>query len=153
MSDDHNCQGAAWIGKAAQDAAADDMELRAEVVCQRFNVTAKALRYYEALGVIKPRRIGSLRVYGRSDCDRIALLVRDRKLAGTVYEIGRLLEGDNGQGSAEAFVLGREKCAAQIKTLEAARAEIGVALAELRRIDTLLTVRMAGHSGKPPRER
>jgi DNA-binding transcriptional MerR regulator len=138
MINDNN--GAAWLGAGAQRSSTNGMELRAEVVCQRFNITPKALRYYEALGVIKPRRIGSVRVYCEADCDRIALIAKDRKLSGTLYEVGRLLDGGS---SADAIALGREKCLAQITALEAARAEIGLALAELRRIDTMLTVRMA----------
>jgi DNA-binding transcriptional MerR regulator len=132
---------ATWDGRKThpQESAADDVELRADVVSQRFGITPRALRYYEALGAVKPRRIGSVRVYSRADCDRIALIAKDRRLAGTVYEIGRLLERDS---SPAACALGRVKCAAQIRALQRTQTEIGLALTELRRIDSLLATKM-----------
>src|SRR5262245_62173151 len=122
---------------------AGDAVFTADHVSAQFKITVRALHYYEALGLIKPQRQGSIRIYSQRDCDRIALIVKDRKLAGVFYELGQLMESAGVQGS-EAYALGGERVDQQIKALEIARSEISVVLAELRRIHTIMTVKMAG---------
>jgi hypothetical protein len=47
-----------------------------------------------------------------------------------------------------AFAQARERCADHIRALEARRDEIGLALADLRRVHTLLAIKSADNTAK-----
>jgi DNA-binding transcriptional MerR regulator len=98
---------------------------------KRFDLTYRALRFYESRGLLKPVRRGSSRVYGGKDVDRLTFIVKAKKLGLTLTAIARMLrEADSGQ----MLRLGRETCLAQIAVLERRLAETQEALAELRSI-------------------
>jgi DNA-binding transcriptional MerR regulator len=99
-------------------------------VAREFGVTPRALRFYEARRLIAPQRNGSSRLYGRSDRDRIALVLTGRRLGFTLEEIKRLLDGPDGK----SLSLTREKCVEQINFLERQKRDIERALGELRQI-------------------
>jgi DNA-binding transcriptional MerR regulator len=99
-------------------------------VSREFGITPRALRFYEARRLISPQRNGSNRLYGRSDRDRIALVLTGRRLGFTLEEIKRLLDGPDGK----SLSLTREKCVEQINFLERQKRDIERALGELRQI-------------------
>ena len=99
-------------------------------VAREFGVTLRTLRFYEAKCLIAPQRTGSHRLYGRSDRDRVALVLTGRRLGFTLVEIKRLLEGADGKNLS----LTREKCVEQINFLERQKRDIELALGELRQI-------------------
>src|SRR4051794_29334676 len=77
-----------WIENAATTAssAANDTATIGEV-CARFGITPRALRFYEAKGLISPQRADRARIYDSSDCDRLALILKAKKLSFTLTEI------------------------------------------------------------------
>jgi DNA-binding transcriptional MerR regulator len=101
-------------------------------VAREFSITSRALRFYEAKRLIAPQRNGALRLYGRSDRNRIALILSGRRLGFTLAEIKELVEGP-GDGRLQ---LTREKCLEQINLLEQQKRGIELALGELRQIYT-----------------
>ncbi|GAA1170264.1 MerR family DNA-binding transcriptional regulator [Ornithinimicrobium humiphilum] len=56
-----------------------------------FNVTHRALRHYEHLGLISPEREGQRRIYHRRDRTRLALVLRGRRLGFSLEEISTIL--------------------------------------------------------------
>lgn len=107
-------------------------------LAREFNVTLRALRFYESKGLLKPRRQGNLRLYSAADRGRLALILKGKQLGFTLSEI-RALVSDEGQSSSRnGLRLSREQCAEQIKLLERQKQEIEDAIAELQRTYTEL---------------
>jgi len=101
-------------------------------VASEFGITPRALRFYESKRLIAPQRNGAIRLYRRSDRNRIALILSGRRLGFTLAEIKDLFEGPGGS----QLRLTREKCLEQINLLERQKRGIELALAELRQIYT-----------------
>lgn len=100
-------------------------------VAKRFGLTLRTLRFYESRGLIKPARRGNARLYRSQDVERLAVIVKAKKLGLTLAAIGQLIEGE---GSEQTLRLSREACEAQIAVLERRLAQTQEALAELRTI-------------------
>jgi DNA-binding transcriptional MerR regulator len=56
-----------------------------------YDVTHRALRHYEHLGLLAPERDGQRRVYHRRDRTRLALILRGRRLGFPLEEIATIL--------------------------------------------------------------
>lgn len=108
-------------------------------LAREFGVTLRTLRFYEGKGLLAPRREGLVRLYSKVDRDRLALILRGKKLGFTLGEIAGMIAAEDGRGSAHALKLGREKCLAQIGHLERQVADLQEGLAELRRIYAALS--------------
>lgn len=111
-------------------AARDDAPMTIREVAHQFGITLRALRFYEAKRLIAPQRRGPTRLYRRSDCERLALILAGRRLGFTLAEIRDLLGKPNGN----TLHLTREQCVAQINALEQQKRSLEIALAELRQI-------------------
>lgn len=46
-------------------------------LAHEFDVTPRAIRFYEDEGLITPRRDGSRRIYSKRDCIRLKLVLRE----------------------------------------------------------------------------
>ncbi|AOM83816.1 MerR family DNA-binding protein [Salisediminibacterium beveridgei] len=57
-----------------------------------FDITTRALRYYEELGLIQPNRINRYRYYDREDLARIQLILRGKQLGFSLEEISEMLK-------------------------------------------------------------
>ena len=106
---------------------------------QEFDLTLRALRFYEDKGLITPQRRGITRLYTAEDRERIALIVRAKKLGFTLNEIRDLVAGSHPGGDAASLNLSRERCLEQINLLEKQKHQIESALAELRKVYSGLT--------------
>jgi DNA-binding transcriptional MerR regulator len=100
-------------------------------LADRFGLTLRTLRFYERLGLLTPRREGRRRIYASKDADRLAAILRAKRLGFTLSETRHMIADE---ASPETLNLTREKCLEQIARLERQLAEIEEALAELRRI-------------------
>lgn len=58
----------------------------------RFGVTARALRFYEARGLLAPVRKGQKRLFTRDDRDRLKLIQRGKRIGFSLEEIRDLLD-------------------------------------------------------------
>ena len=117
-------------------------------LAKEFGVTLRALRFYENKGLIAPRRQALSRFYSQADRDRLALILKGKKLGFTLSEIRQMVSAEQGQDS-QALKLSQEKCLEQIALLERQQADIEEGLAELRRIYTSLSAKIieVGSSG------
>lgn len=109
-------------------------------VAREFGITLRALRFYEAKRLIAPQRCGSTRLYRRSDCERLSLILTGRRLGFTLAEIGDLLAKPSGNG----LHLTRAQCVQQISLLERQKRGIEIAIAELRQMYTSFYTRHVG---------
>lgn len=97
-----------------------------------FDVTARAIRFYEDVGLLKPTRAGRNRVYSHRDRTRLKLTLRGKRLGLTLLEIKQLVDmydaGTDQAPQLRAFV---EVLAAHRKALEQQREDIEITLAEI----------------------
>jgi DNA-binding transcriptional MerR regulator len=93
-------------------------------IAKRFGVSAKALRVYERMGLIRPARAASgWRAYGQGEIERLAAIVALKQLGLPLKRIATLLAGSADLASVLAL---------QEAALETAKAEAEEALALVR---------------------
>src|SRR5580704_4420804 len=66
-------------------------------LAKRFGLTLRTLRFYENRGLLEPVRRGGRRLYGPKDVERLALIVKAKKLGLTLTAIQQLIV-DEGEG-------------------------------------------------------
>ena len=97
-----------------------------------FNVTARALRFYEDEGLLAPARQGLTRIYGKRDRARLVWILRARNVGFTLAEIRELIDlYDIGDGRMEQRRVAIERCREKVAKLTRHRADIDAAVAEL----------------------
>ncbi len=101
-------------------------------MCEAFDVTPRTLRFYEAKELLFPVRVGTKRLFTRRDRARLKLILRGKRFGFSLEDIRQTLDlyGRDGSDAAQrrrAFELAQERLAA----MEAQRAELDVAIAEL----------------------
>lgn len=100
-----------------------------------FAISHRAIRFYEAHGLLTPQRIGVQRVYGARDRARLQLVLRGKRLGFALADIKELLDlydvdPDHLEQLRATLAKGRER----IAELERQQQEIAQTLAELREI-------------------
>jgi DNA-binding transcriptional MerR regulator len=103
-------------------------------LAKKFGVSLRTLRFYESSGLLTPDRNGPRRIYARKDAERLAVILKAKRLGFTLSEAREMIAAEPSQQSLK---LTRKKCLEQIALLERKLVEIEDALAELRRIVTL----------------
>jgi DNA-binding transcriptional MerR regulator len=117
-------------------------------IAREFDVTLRALQFYETKGFLKPQRDGPARRYGPAERRRLALLLKAKSLGFTLAEIRKMIGATAPGADAGALDINRRQCFEQIKLLEERKREIEAALAELRHL--FLVLRPA-HRHRPVR--
>jgi DNA-binding transcriptional MerR regulator len=101
-------------------------------LAEEFDVTARAMRFYEDVGLLEPARAGRNRVYSQRDRTRLKLTLRGKRLGLSLQEIKQLVDmydspADNAaQLNAFLRVLGEHR-----RQLEQQRQDIEITLAEI----------------------
>ncbi len=110
---------------------------RAEVysiseLAREFDVTPRAIRFYESEGLLAPRRDGQRRIYTPRDRTRLKLTLRGKRLGLTLSEIRGLIDmyepGADQRPQLERFLSVLE---AHRATLARQREDIDAQLAEI----------------------
>lgn len=140
-----------WTDNEAgvSDHPVDPNEYTIGQLSREFGITLRALRFYENKGFVSPRREGMTRFYSRVDRERIALILKGKKLGFTLAEIRDMVAAEEGRADPSSLQLSREKCLEQIEVLEKQKHDLDEALAELRRIHTSLSSRVVGIDRTP----
>ena len=60
-------------------------------MCEKFEVTARTLRYYEYIELLQPEREGRSRFYGPREVARLTLILRGRRWGFALEEIRQWL--------------------------------------------------------------
>jgi DNA-binding transcriptional MerR regulator len=61
-------------------------------LAQEFDITPRAIRFYEAMGLLQPGRTGRNRVYTQRDRTRLKLTLRGKRLGLSLLEIRELVD-------------------------------------------------------------
>jgi DNA-binding transcriptional MerR regulator len=134
-----------WVDDSGEVPAPQGTVLSMAVVAKMFNVTQLALRYYERRGLIARRyQVGRARVYGWVDCDRIAFIIKARKVGLSLSEIAIMLKASEPDASVSSIKAGRVKCLELIDHLDRRRQPLRDALSELRHMHARLSKKLLG---------
>ncbi len=99
---------------------------------REFDVTPRAIRFYEDQGLLSPAREGRRRVYSRRDRVRLKLILRGKRLGFQLSETRALFElydSDHGETGQMQYFL--EKIHERRELLEQQRRDIEAVLGEL----------------------
>jgi len=72
--------------------ATERTEFSISELAQEFDVTPRAIRFYEDQGLLAPRRAGQRRIYTPRDRTRLKLTLRGKRLGLTLSEIRELID-------------------------------------------------------------
>jgi DNA-binding transcriptional MerR regulator len=72
--------------------AADRTEYSISELSREFEITPRAIRFYEDQGLLAPRRDGQRRIYTPRDRTRLKLTLRGKRLGLTLSEIRELID-------------------------------------------------------------
>ncbi len=120
--------------EARRDAPADLFTVNQ--LAEELGVTARAIRFYEAKGLIAPRRAGTTRVFDRRDRARLLLVLRGKRLGfslASIREFLDLYDADRTQAAQLRLLL--ESTRERIRELERQRVDLDQTLRELREVE------------------
>jgi DNA-binding transcriptional MerR regulator len=115
-----------------------------------FDITARAIRFYEDVGLLAPQRAGRNRVYTQRDRTRLKLTLRGKRLGLSLQEIKQLVEmydspsDTRQQLSAFLAVLAEHR-----RQLEQQREDIEITLAEIAQHEERCRALLAPRRGRP----
>ncbi len=101
-------------------------------LAREFDVTPRAIRFYEDQGLLAPQRSGSRRIYGKRDYVRLKLTLRGKRLGLSLSEVGAMFDlydaAPDEKPQLEKFLASLAERRAQ---LERQRADIDEMLGEI----------------------
>ena len=108
-------------------------------LAREFDVTPRAIRFYEDQGLLSPRRDGQRRIYTLRDRTRLKLTLRGKRLGLTLAEIRELIDmyepGRDDRPQLERF---REVLETHRTSLVQQRADIEAQLTEIQAFEKRL---------------
>ena len=99
---------------------------------QEFDITARAIRFYEDVGLLAPGRAGRNRVYTQRDRTRLKLTLRGKRLGLSLLEIKQLVDlYDAPSGSTQQLTAFLTVLAEHRRLLQQQREDITITLTEI----------------------
>lgn len=118
-------------------------------LAREFDVTPRAIRFYEDQGLLAPRRDGQRRIYSGRDRTRLKLTLRGKRLGLTLSEIRELVDmyepGRDERPQLERFlaVLASHRAA-----LETQRGDIEAQLSEIAAFEARVRKQLGARRGR-----
>jgi DNA-binding transcriptional MerR regulator len=114
-------------------------------LAREFDVTPRAIRFYEDQGLLAPRRDGQRRIYTPRDRTRLKLTLRGKRLGLTLSEIRELIDmyepGRDERPQLKRFLTVLE---AHRDTLLQQRADLEAQLSEIQTFEKKVRKRLKG---------
>jgi DNA-binding transcriptional MerR regulator len=108
-----------------------------------FELSHRAIRFYEDRGLLSPQRIGGNRIYGARDRARLQLILRGKRLGFALADIKELLElYDSDPDHLEQLRATLTKGRVRIAELERQQQEIALTVKELSEIGAYIEERI-----------
>lgn len=119
------------------DAAEPERAYSIGALADEFDITTRAIRFYESRGLLAPKRRGSQRTYSRRDRARLNIILRAKNLGFTLEDVAaylKLYDADPTQQAQTTMLL--TKVEETISDLQRKRADLDRTLRELKEIRT-----------------
>jgi DNA-binding transcriptional MerR regulator len=101
-------------------------------LAREYDVTLRALRFYEARGMLRPRRSGLTRLYSESDRKRLGLILKGKQMGFTLQEIRAMLASEGNNSQPSELKLTKTQIDEQLEVLVRQRADLDTAISELK---------------------
>ena len=120
-------------------------------LAEELGVTTRTLRFYEAEGLISPRRHGAARVYSVRDRTRLRLILRGKRFGMSLAEIAEIIDIYDGATSSERRQLRTllDRLAAITGDLQARQEDLRRTLDEVADVTELCRTRLRELNAEP----
>lgn len=106
-------------------------------LAEELGITPRTLRFYEAKGLLSPRRVGNNRVYSKRDRARLKLILRGKRLGFSLEEIKEYLDLYNVDPSLkEQMRVLLARIRGRLDALAQQRQDLEATVSELMEIET-----------------
>jgi DNA-binding transcriptional MerR regulator len=106
-------------------------------LAKEFDITTRAIRFYESEGLLNPQRDGRNRLYSQRDHTRLKLILRGKRLGFALEEIREMFEFyDSATGELAQLRHVLEKVEARKLVLRQQMEDIQLSLHELKEFET-----------------
>ena len=112
-------------------------------LAKEFGISTRAIRFYEAKGLLHPERVGATRVFRRRDRARLILILRGKRLGFSLRDISEYLSLYDADSQTAQVTLLADLVDQRLERLERQLTDLQTTIAELREIRRLATERMA----------
>lgn len=110
-------------------------------LAREFGISTRAIRFYEAKGLLSPERVGATRIFRRRDRARLILILRGKRLGFSLRDISDYLSLYDADRSQQVHLL-TAKVDERLASLEAQLQDLQTTIAELREIKKLADERL-----------
>ena len=105
-------------------------------LAKEFGISTRAIRFYEAKGLLAPERVGATRVFRRRDRARLILILRGKRLGFSLRDISDYLSlYDANRSQQVSLLIG--KVDERLASLEAQLVDLQTTISELKEIRKL----------------
>lgn len=101
-------------------------------MCEAFDVTPRALRFYETKGLLAPIRIGTRRLFTRRDRVRLALVLRGKRFGFSLEDIRETLDLYDREGPTAQLQRAYTLAVERLAVMQAQSNDLMVAMAGLK---------------------
>ena len=110
-------------------------------LAKEFGISTRAIRFYEAKGLLAPERVGATRVFRRRDRARLILILRGKRLGFSLRDISDYLSLYDANRSQQVSLL-VGKVDERLASLEAQLEDLQTTISELKEIKKLADDRL-----------
>lgn len=100
-------------------------------LAREFDVTLRALRFYEDRGLVTPARSGTTRLYSEEDRERLRVALFCKRIGLSLGEIGEMLDLHEIEGTGSSLDKIRNVYSSQLKSLRVQQQETEKTISDL----------------------
>ena len=110
-------------------------------LAKEFGISTRAIRFYEAKGLLAPERVGATRIFRRRDRARLILILRGKRLGFSLRDISDYLSLYDANRTQQVHLL-TAKVDERLASLEAQLEDLQTTISELKEIRKLADERL-----------